>query len=380
MDDAAGKELKEQLSQGPFPRGGFDDRLRRRILDRIDEKGGRSGRSRRFVWRSSAAALAAFAVALLGLGAWLWNGLPGGHNEQALSEPTPAAFAASPPAAATAVRPTRYAVLIGLRADTSAGSIPTGEYRTVLIAPRQEPGKLGLAADIPGLYMPYGQNFWRISAVSLAGGRQALRAVQVTGRKNGSAVPAVTIPDDLLSERVLYAGNEYLSIQSTIKDGQGATLENHWVKSIVQLNAVRKTAASEPHVALRELADNSDPALRKQEQWSIVRIPGKWVPQTGAGDVLSLALPERVIQNDRLTLSWEQIGRIEPGARDAFTYGDLLGVVASGEIRVRAVSGGVSASDPVRVPLKKGESLVMIQWAQDNYVDRWIADMRSMEE
>ncbi|WP_276351539.1 hypothetical protein [Cohnella caldifontis] len=385
MDDAFDKELKDQLSRDPFPRRGFDARLRRRILERIDGKPERSGRFRGSSRMVPAYALSAFVVLLFGMGLWVWNGQhQGGTQEAKIQAPASAPLAET--TAAPALPTTRYALLIGLREDTGSGATGTvSRYRTVLIAPQgSDPDRLELAADVAGLYMPYGQNFWEIAVNETADGRQALQAIQATGRKSVRADTALTgasIPDYLLNERVVYAGNRYLSIRSEVRDARGGIADNLWVKDIAQLGAARNDPAAEPHVALEELvpnAGNADPSGKRHEQWGISRIPGQWAAQTPGGDLLGVELPTEAVQHDQLTLSWEQIQRLEPGSLDAFTYGNMLGVVTNvGGIRVRTVRDGESVSDPVTVPLAKGETVVMIQWAQDPYVDRWIEAMRS---
>jgi hypothetical protein len=308
------------------------------------------------------------------------NNCPAIRFPGAASTPASASGYWNAPPAST----TRYALLIGLRqdaADETAGA--ASRYRTLLIAPRgSDPDRLELAADDDGLYMPFGQNFWEIAPNVAPDGRQALRAIQATGRKSAGsdAANTVSVPDYVLSERVIYAGNRYLTVRSHVRDAQGRTAEQLWVKDIEQLNARRSDPSAEPHIALEDLvptAGNAETAGRRHEQWGIGRIPGRWAPLTTDSDLLNVPLPAEAVQNDQLTLSWEQIQRLEPGALDAFTYGNMLGVVANGSIRVQAVRSGEAVSDPVTVPLKDGESIVMIQWAQDPYVDRWIELLQS---
>jgi hypothetical protein len=384
MDDFYDQQLKEQLSRGPFPRGGFDDRLRNKIMERIDQDNGRPAGSRKAFLRAAARAATAFAafVLLVGLGMWIWQ-------DRSEHSPVQEALAPSPAAEAPMFEPKiafnsaqRYALLIGLRTDRQEDSaLTTSRYRTVLVAPDENPAALRLVTDNPGLYMPYGQNFWLIDAVSSADGRQRLQAVQATNRRSPSPDHLVTIPDYLLSERLLYAGNRYVSVQSTVTDPQGAVFSNMWVKHIEQINAPRQDPATEPHAALQDVVKSPDSSVPRQEQWSIARAQGKWVAESPQGDAINVNLPDTVIQNDNLLMSWEEIRRIEPGARDAFTYGNMLGVVTDRDIRVHAIRNGASVSaSPVTIPLAEGESLVMVQWAQDPYVDRWTEALRALRK
>jgi hypothetical protein len=204
----------------------------------------------------------------------------------------------------------------------------------------------------------------------------------VTNRKS-STVTKIEAPANLLSERVMFAGNRYLSIQSRVRDPNGKTTDNVWVKMLDMMNTKSADPVTEPHVRLEGIL----PDLVKRppvEQWSIVRNPGQWMADIP--DFTSLAdsetafpapLPQEVVNRDKLTLSWDEIQKIEPAALDAFTYGDLLGVVAGGNVRVHVIRNGTPQPESVAVPLVSGESVIMIQWAEGNYVDRWIEVMRS---
>lgn len=383
MDDFYDQQLKEQLSRGPFPRGGFDDRLRNKIMERIEQDNSRPARSRKAFLRSTARAATAFAafILLVGLGVWIWQDQTGDSPVQEALAPSSAAKVPALASMTTLNSSQRYALLVGLRTDRQEDSaLTTSRYRTVLIAPDENPAALRLVTDNPGLYMPYGQNFWLIDTVSSADGRQRLQAVQATNRSGQAKDNLVTVPDYLLSERLLYAGNRYVSVQSTVTDEQGAVFSNVWVKHIEQINATRQDPASEPHAALQDVVTNPDSSVPRQEQWSIARTQGKWVAESPQGDTIDVSLPDTVIQNDNLVLSWEEIRRIEPGARDAFTYGNILGVVTDHDIRVHSIRNGASVSAPVMIPLAEGESLVMVQWAQDPYVDRWTEELSALRE
>lgn len=385
--DPADRELMDQLAKGPFGQGGFDQRLRQRIVDEIGKQSaGRARRRRPGAWQWPIAALASCAAVLLAV--WMWNG----QQTANLSDPMTHAVAsnlvsAAPTAPAPADPAKKYALLIGLRKDDTSQAVPEGSYRTLLVADERQPANLRLIADMPGLYMPYGQNFWQIVDTESPDHRHALEAVQVTGRGAGQKETAESgrVPAYVLSERVSYAGNEYLSIQSTVKDESGKTSERWLVKHIGQMNVKPDDPAAEPYTRLQEVLPEAGLDQSQTPQWSIYRNPGQWVsevydPITGAGRMID-DLPDNVIRNDTLLMSWPDIEKIDPGARDAFTYGNVLGVVTDKEVVVRSVAGGSARSEPVRVPLSDGESVVMIQWAQNDkidYVDKWIQDFRGL--
>lgn len=385
--DPADRELMDQLSKGPFGQGGFDHRLRQRIVDELGKRSaGRAGRRRSGAWQWPIAALASCAVVLLAV--WMWNG-PQTANP---SDPMPQAAASSlasavPTAYAPAEPAKKYALLIGLRKDDTSQAVPEGSYRTLLVADEEQPADLRLIADMPGLYMPYGQNFWQIVDAESPDDRHALHAVQVTGRGAGQTGKddSARVPAYVLSERVSYAGNEYLSIQSSVKDERGKTSEQWRIKHIGQMNIKPDNPAAEPYTKLQDVLPEAVLEQSRSPQWSIYRNPGQWVselydPETGEERMID-NLPDNVIRNDKLLISWQDIEKIEPGARDAFTYGSVLGVLTDKEVVVRSMAGDAVRSEPVRVPLSGGESVVMIQWAQNDkidYVDKWIQDFRGL--
>ncbi|MDB4867476.1 MAG: hypothetical protein JWR03_1809 [Cohnella sp.] len=373
------EQLKEQLAPEPLSRNGFDARLRQRIEKRIEEESRR--RPWKTIWRLPAAAFACMAVVMLGI--WFFSGKWGGGqpadtNAESVSTPL-----ASMEIMASDAPLKKYGLLIGLRNDGTQNQIRTDStYRTILVAP--EAGQLQKVADNPGLYLPYKQDFWHIATISTSDGRQGLQAIQVTNRKGSKPDVAVIVPPNLLSERVEFAGNQYLSLDSTLRDGAGKLSQNWRVKRIDQINTKSVNPAKEPHVLLKEVIPNLDPSAAAADQWSIGRNPGQWVPvlhEADSGDgqqPLKYILPAQVVNQDKLSLSWKQIQQFEPLAQDAFTYGNLLGVVAGNVIRVMDIREGTTVRQVLNFPMAQGEKVIMIQWAEGHYVDRWIEDMRSL--
>lgn len=384
--DPSDKELMEQLAKSPFGREGFDQRLRQRILDQAQQERSRSRMRSRFTWHLPMIALVS--VSALFLAVWLWNNQQGQLPQDTLATPAvqPVVEQTAASVVATAEPLKKYALLLGLRQDKDTQPIPSSSYRTLLVADEDEPENLQLIADVPGLYVPHGQNFWRISTVESADRRHTLAAEQVTGNRRASSLPAA-VPSYILSEKVSYAGNEFLSIQSTVLNELGETVNKWRVKHIGQLNVKPDDPKLEPHTLLREVMPDIEERHGDDPQWTIYRDPGRWVSElyesaTGTAELVS-GLPSNVIQHDTLLMNWPEIQKIEPNARDAFTYGNVLGVMTDKEVIVRSMNGTEPLPAAVHVPLLEGESLVMIQWAQNDkidYVDKWIADFRDLQQ
>lgn len=380
MDD---KELREQLARGPLAGKGFDEALRRRIHEEIDNPRRRTRR----LWAPWARLGGAFAVVFAVLaGAWIWLAQSNGvSNElmqgELMKDASPAASAET----ATTTEPPRSVMLIGLREDDAPSGL-TSTYRSVLVAP--EDGELRVNASLSGIYMPYKMKFYRIDAVgySLGKGTQTIASVPA-----GEAFPASisTDPAYRTNEKLLFAGNKFVSLMQTkTKADTGESTSRIWVKDIEQLSpTLRKStakSADEPHYELNQLVLMSSTIAN---EWTIARQAGHWVgivPGTAeSADQLltSIAetpaigpqLPTEVVSYDKLWLSWDEIRAREPAAIDAYTSPteDLLAVQTLDAIRIFAYRMKESDMKPLTIPLKDNESIVMVQWAQDGYVDDW---------
>lgn len=390
MDD---KELFEQLERGPLARNGFDERLRGRILEEIERPGKR--RKPRIVPLARIGAACAMAFAVL-VGVWIWQSNDGnagmGMEDKKMQSASP-----SPSAAIEmTTEPPRSVMLIGLRKDVPEGQTggPSSTYRSILVAP--EAGQLTVDASLEGIYMPYKQKFYRLDAVedTLGKGTQTIASVPA-----GQAKPRGFAVDSAYrtNEKILFAGNRYVSLlQTKTAADTGETTSHVWVKDITQLEpALRETSAAageEPHYPLSQLVTAAGDSA---DEWAIAREAGEWVGKVPAASANALnaaaalasiaetkaiaeQLPPDVASYDTLWLNWDDILAREPAAIDAFTSPtqDILAVRTDNAIRVSAYRMKETDMKPLSIPLENGESVVMVQWAQDNYVDTWKTMLR----
>ncbi|WP_217595002.1 hypothetical protein [Cohnella sp. GbtcB17] len=398
------KDLKQQLSRGPLIKHGFDARLVARIEEALERPERRRHPLLRFGWHG--AGLAAMAMLLLFAGLWHWSFGSGGPAGTINLQRAGQTAGTEAPLFADADAELHSALLLGLREDPKSedGSV-VSSYRTLFIAP--EDGQFELSAQGDGIVMPYGQNFWKIEAISSDPGSaapaQKLIAYPVTGKdaaktdvnalRKAAAAP--------LAERLLFVGNKYVSVEQNPSDAPNRVYR--WVKDMDQLakGALRRTfePESEPHVSLEEamktaeatetpvaLKDAPEPSERT-EQWSIIRRTGSWVaaaPDTSGQPYAPLAnktlaelptpLPESINKFDTLYPTWSQVLEIEPGAKDAFSSPneDMLVIVLDDELVVYPYHMQGGDQNPLRIPLQSNESLIMAQWAkEDKYLDSW---------
>lgn len=390
MDD---KELQEQLARGPLIRNGFDDTLRRKIHDRIENP---RRRTTRFWHLPIGKASIAFSIVLVViLGVWSLNkaDLRNTSNEdQASSQATKLTDQSSTPAGEADML--NSAMLIGLRNDITEASereAPTSTYRTLLVVPQDN--VLTIAAEGPGIYMPFNQEFWRISTVSDGSeqGAQTLVAAPADEAQVPTAIERNKTPLRA-SEKLLFAGNRYVSIlQTTTVDEKGnSNSETSFLVNEVEhldWEARQKSPAMlvKQRYTLAEVLD-LEASGSDIEEWTIARMKGKWTamqPSAAASlsntasvthlQPVSIPLTSKATGPDTLALDWDEVTSIEPAAEDAFTSSteDILAVVLDNRIDLYPYKLPKEQMKPLRIKILPNESIVMVQWAQDGYIEAW---------
>lgn len=419
--DPMDNELKKELARGPFSQNGFNDSLRKRIEERIDNQVAVRRPRRWSAW--SAGVSAVLASALLFLFVTDNRPLPLMQQEAAekpeLQQPSAAAPAPHGPDWEATVR---SALLIGLRSDASAVENPQAPstYRTVLIAPDRN--RLQKTAEGEGILMPYKLDFWKIENEPKATGSQETHMLtahlaSAKPKTSGSTDRGKPTQTVVRAEKLMFAGNRYVAVAQTTAGKSGAApspaqQDYVWVKELEQIAPGRRTPAplSEPHVTLRSVfAAAAVPVLKELkpappptgsghaelaaadlsgESWTIARKQGKWTAQlasydgaaNGAADgatyrlrEVPLALPQSVVSHDELAVPWRDIVRVQPGAVDAFSSPnrDMVAVVTEQNIIIYPYADQWIPIPLMTLPLQPKESVVMIQWAMGSYVELW---------
>lgn len=388
MDD---KELFEQLSRGPLTRNGFDDALKKKIHERIDNPKRKATRFWNLILGRASIALSVVLIFLYGV--WTWNEFNRSEHNQAAKQEGPAP-AATEQAAASGLEDNTIdsAMLIGLRRDISSSEQggPVSTYRTVLVVPVGK--ELSVVAEGSGIYMPFKQQFWKIIPVPNERGQGGQTLAAYPADEAGGAAPVASSSTTPVTEKLLFAGNRYVSIEQTITVSleDGAVNESKaWVNEVKHLAPdVREgnpDVLERLHYSLSDVLGVEDKGSIIDE-WAILRAQGKWVAiqptdtvnSSDAGSMYDLnqittPLTKQVTGPDILALHWDEITKIAPNAEDAFTSTteDILAVVLPESIDLYPYKLSKNLMKPLKISTAPNETIIMVQWAEANYVELW---------
>ncbi|WP_438432587.1 hypothetical protein [Gorillibacterium sp. sgz500922] len=370
------------LERDPFPEKGFQPELKRRIMREIDRKPAAKPRPN---WRLAGIAAACMTVVclLVLLRVELFPNTAPLANNASLN-------AGSPLTEVLDKKEIKSVLLLGLRQDNAAANEQNSTYRSLMVA--NQNGQVKAVAAGNGILVPYGQVFWKIdnAADPKAEGKtlhiaQAGKAAAPSPTAIGTQAVPETKEPAVRVEKLLYAGNKYLSLET----GDAATGSSElW------------------NVDLKEYANGGDPLFSRQnlseftegryssDSWTVLRQTGSWKaavrsaetgleinpkskPLTPAGIPLTLVnteLSDRLVNHDTLDRPWEDILAIEPEATDSVTSPDrdLMAIFTDHSIEFFEFSAQAGDQPLLTVARNKGEQLVMVQWALEKYASKWI--------
>ncbi|MDF2936130.1 MAG: hypothetical protein K0Q90_1503 [Paenibacillaceae bacterium] len=434
-------DWEKKLSDRPRDNKGFSDDLRRRIEDQVER---REKRRRRWLWPVFGLCGVAGGCAF-----YFFGGIPfltdRGISAGLAAGVSPAAIQATPEASAAHAAilgevNVKSGLLIGLRQDagteTSASSVTSSpsSYRTLMLA--QVDGQLQVAAQGKGVLVPYGQKFWKIESKDVTTDSDELHyLVAYPADKKAEARTVIDDPDEsiVLREKLLFAGNQYVSVQENEiwKDGSLPSEESKvWVRKLTQLNETvvppSISAANAGHVTILDIFGegaqqiltkmayskrNSDGRSSRSpaestlmeeavmqpygagDNWAIVRKPGKWTAQVAESffepetrligfklKAYPVRLPEQVTSHDKLSDAlWVRDAQLQEQRRDLLVspLEDLAVVITDKKLVLYTPDSSIERSRLVlEVPIAPGEALVSAQWATGSYVSDWVTKAR----
>ncbi|MFD2672571.1 hypothetical protein [Marinicrinis sediminis] len=407
-------QLRKQLAENPFKQSGFTPEL----MAAIERKAGEQTRKKRTWLMYGFALCASFVVMLFFLQPGLWFGQTDQMSKRTASELQPAQPAYSEKGMSTAL-------LLAMRQDRDQEA---SSYRTLLIS-GDEQGRV-VAEQGQGLLVPVKQKFWRLHPASeLMSGESGGAQSHLLTAYPADAVPQTTVmkpsiakESPVVQEKVLFVGNQYVSIAETVLPAQGEAMRRVKVQDIEALQRTQwdwEAIRQEKVLSLEELLQpvttrlNAPPAAKPdaggKEQpdmpiseaersetwnWTITRQGGKWHalavqsadPDTRSmqpgnrsdkADILlqplSVSLPYEVVSYDELCCAWSEILTVQPAALDAISSPakDVVVIFTSDKMTVYPYQDGIVNQPYLTLPIQANEQMVMVHWAMGSYVQRW---------
>jgi len=206
-----------------------------------------------------------------------------------------------------------------------------------------------------------------------------------------------------LEKRMGFVGNDYTAVESykysdpneiKVREVQILpidNIENEVGVSIADLSGKEGENAllNSARAHILTLGENEAAQLDKeikQDSITLARRNGHWIMKGRlyytepimdsyyADYNINIFPPEKVVNYDKLFLSWNQIKTRVPEALDAYTSpnNDIAIIITSESIYVYSiVDNELSNKFLKKVNLKEGETVIMAEWAVGSYVDKW---------
>lgn len=121
--------------------------------------------------------------------------------------------------------------------------------------------------------------------------------------------------------------------------------------------------------------------IAKEDNFTLSRRNGHWIlrgrinyDNSQEDFTIGLSPVGKLINYDELYIPWDTIKEKIPAAVDAYTSPnkDIILVITSSFIEIYAVKDGKIADRPLRrINIRRGETVVMAEWATGEYVARW---------
>lgn len=314
-------------------------------------------------------------------------------------------------------------VLLGIRTPLGTSSKQSNKkdetysYRTIWVAASNN--SLHPIVEKANIIFPRKSGFWEIK-VSRQNNNGNLKdeiekhniSMNLKNEKMFSMMAKASIVDNSIDEnRINYLGNDYISIESKHSDNTQSIskLVIVPVDSLPNLKPVKlseligiesgELAKKSTDIGLKQLkakglAEKAIASAGLMENIGLVRNSGHWFfngrinyfagSEIRAFDYrINVIPPQNLIFYDELYVKWTDVKSAVPDAIDVFTSPERdIAIVVSkkGKLLVYGIKNGTLKKDPLQtIVLKKGERIIMAEWATGSYVDNWEKTLSSIK-
>ncbi|WP_032120716.1 hypothetical protein [Clostridium amazonitimonense] len=296
-------------------------------------------------------------------------------------------------------------ILIGLRSERDKdedGNIGESEYRTLWISAINK--NIFSYRKKPNIIFPRTSGFWELEVrrENFDGYFNEGIYINSYGNKSNGYVRNYSRGlDTNICRNIKFISNDYLGMEFIEWDKNNISKAESYVVlpvdniqqikglkfsdilgeqgKIVQENSAKGAIAS--HESLKSKLETNI----KEENFTMVRKNGHWMfkgridSKNGEKDLfldynINILPPKKFIFYDELQVPWNKIKERIPEAVDVYTSpnNDIAVVLTKHNLFVYDIYGGELGEKPLKkVKLKDGETVIMAEWALDDFVDKW---------
>lgn len=280
------------------------------------------------------------------------------------------------------------------------GTYSEVEYRTLWISFANE--RLNEVKQHKNILLPRMKGFWELKINENKDKGIVSEKPQAIEKKDGSNKSTIDYMTQNTTdhyEEIMFIGNDYISTAyytgDNFKDKYNSykmlPVDNIQVSNGIDIGTLlgdnaRKAFQSSYELAISLLPDNQKIKFNNDdlnfENYTMVRRNGHWVLKGKAQSVdnqqtefaIEYVPPKKLINYDRLYVSWNNIKDVVPSATDAYTSpNSRMALILNKEyIYIYEISKGKIIGEPLdRIELNTGETVIMAEWANGEFVDRW---------
>lgn len=281
----------------------------------------------------------------------------------------------------------RSGVLIGIRSYNN-------KYRTLWIYSKNR--EIKAVSYREQLMVPRAKGFWEIGTITNKDGNESIYAepfgdatlyeTSQNGKKNNSLT-------EMPGTKMLFIGNDYIGIEHNLKLSVLATDNLSVGKGVAFSDIVNENSYN----AFEQSSDAFVSTLDSDESKKIIRVPneenftlkrrnGHWIiksrlyykepfkGQKYEDFDLNLMVPSELIHYDEMNIPWNSIKSKLPWITDAYMSPnkDIALLVSNDSLHIYPVQNKSIVNRQIEnIPLSKGDSIIMTEWAIGKYADIW---------
>ncbi|NLJ41694.1 MAG: hypothetical protein GX352_08850 [Clostridiales bacterium] len=277
-------------------------------------------------------------------------------------------------------------------------------YRTLWISSYNR--NVGSILETPNIFLPRRSGFWALDVSTRKIGELIqdhfslvpVGSAGVNFVESDETNELSLIPEKNIKKNILFLSDDYIAVEySETEAGEIKEPNNYRVLPLDDANSQKGIKISNiAHEDMKDIFYKSAQshlvskgireldALQERgsdDNFTIARRNGHWILKgrlklDGRNEDFNIAfMPEgKFLNYDKLHVSWDEIKEKIPMALDAYTSPakDLLIVVTSNFVMVYTIDGGQISEKPAKkIDLKKGETVIMAEWATGDYVALW---------